>query len=371
MASSQSTSAPRLGFLDWTRGLAAVIMLQGHVFHSFTSRSLRDSGPYILSQFVGGITPAIFLFLTGVTLAFLMESRERQGVAPVARWLAALGRARYLAVLAVLFRLQLWLFAYPQSPWQDLFKVDILNCMALSLALLSLFALLPAAARIRAAGIAGLAIAAAAPLVSAADWRGVSPFLSGYFVPDYNQFAFFPWAAFVAFGISAGTILRVLEREALAKAMQWAALAGVGLVLAGQYFSSLPYSLYEKSEFWLNSPALIVIKLGVILMIAAFAYLWNQQAAVREWSWIRQLGTTSLVVYWVHIELVYGRWLGSWKESLPLPKTAAIAILVTSLMLVLSLAQTRWRRSRAAILDNLRALFAEMGLATRRRVSGD
>src|SRR4051812_44551707 len=101
MAFSPNSSASRLSFLDWTRGLAAVIMLQGHVFHSFTSKNLRDSGGYVLSQFVGGITPAVFLFLTGVTLAFLMESRERQGASGGNRWLGALGRARYLAVIAV------------------------------------------------------------------------------------------------------------------------------------------------------------------------------------------------------------------------------------------------------------------------------
>ena len=32
------------------------------------------------------------------------------------------------------FRLQLWLFAFPESPWTDLFKVDILNCMGFAIA---------------------------------------------------------------------------------------------------------------------------------------------------------------------------------------------------------------------------------------------
>ena len=41
----------RLTFLDWTRGLAVVIMLQGHVFHSFNRTDLRDGGPFTLSQF--------------------------------------------------------------------------------------------------------------------------------------------------------------------------------------------------------------------------------------------------------------------------------------------------------------------------------
>ncbi|HYZ84236.1 MAG TPA: heparan-alpha-glucosaminide N-acetyltransferase domain-containing protein, partial [Bryobacteraceae bacterium] len=69
---------PRLGFIDWTRGLAASIMLQGHVFHSFAKPELRESSPYIVSQFIGGITPAIFLFLTGITLAFLLDGLERK-----------------------------------------------------------------------------------------------------------------------------------------------------------------------------------------------------------------------------------------------------------------------------------------------------
>src|SRR5687767_9817115 len=123
----------RLPFLDWTRGLAATIMLQGHVFHSFAKPELRQSGPYVISQFIGGITPAIFLFLTGVTLAFLMNGLERKAFRRPSRIKAAMKRAAYLGALAIAFRLQLWIFAYPQSPWTDLLKVDILNCMAVAI----------------------------------------------------------------------------------------------------------------------------------------------------------------------------------------------------------------------------------------------
>lgn len=371
MSSSSPKPVSRLAFLDWTRGLAAVIMLQGHVTHSFMAKDLRDSGPYVLSQFIGGITPAVFLFLTGVTLAFLMESRERQGVAALGRVNAALRRAGYLATLAVLFRVQLWLFAYPLSPWQDLFKVDILNSMALAVGVMSLFAVLHSHARIRAAALTGVAIAAAAPIVSSLNLSWLHPFLAHYFVPDLNGFSFFPWAAFVAFGVCFGSILRTVPQAELSRLMQWGALAGMALVVGCHYAANMPYSLYEKSDFWLNSPALIFIKLGVILTISAFAYLWCLQPAVQRWSWVRQLGTTSLIVYWVHIELVYGRWFGFWKESLSVPKTAAVAVVVIAAMLALSLAQTRWKQSKVSLSDAIREFFAEAGLASRRRVSGD
>src|SRR6516225_1013207 len=106
------TSADRLHYLDWLRGLGAVIMLQGHVFHSFMRPELRGGGPYMLSQFVGGMPPAIFLFLTGITLAFLMDSTERRGLTPRERVWAAFRRSGYLFGLAFAFRLQLWIFGW-------------------------------------------------------------------------------------------------------------------------------------------------------------------------------------------------------------------------------------------------------------------
>jgi len=37
---------------------------------------------------------------------------------------------------------------------------------------------------------------------------------------------------------------------------------------------------------------------------------WHVGLGSQRWSLFRQLGTTSLLVYWVHIEIVYGRWFG-------------------------------------------------------------
>src|SRR5579884_4325019 len=118
----------RLPYLDWVRGLAALIMLQGHVFQSYLRDDLRTGGPYMLSQFLGGMPPAIFLFLLGVTFAFLMDSQERKGLEPIPRWRAAMKRSGYLFAVAFLFRLQLWLFTLGKNSWTDLIRVDILNC---------------------------------------------------------------------------------------------------------------------------------------------------------------------------------------------------------------------------------------------------
>jgi uncharacterized membrane protein len=356
----------RLTFLDWSRGLAVVIMLQGHVFHSFNRTDLRTDGPFMLSQFLGGIGPAVFLVLTGITLAFLMDRRERQGFDALARWKFALRRAGYLFSLAFLFRLQLWLFAYPQSPWTALFKVDILNCMGLAIGLMSVMAIFTTAERVRLCAVLGVAIATAAPLVSSIDWSWLPAGVSAYIAPSYDFFAFFPWAAFIAFGISIGSLLRIARADQMNRLMQWGTLIGFALILGGQYFSNLPYSLYPKAEFWLDSPGLIVIKLGVVMIIMAFAFLWSEYAVRNSWSWLRQLGTTSLVVYWVHIELVYGRWFGSWKESLGNVECAIYAAILIGAMLGLSVLRSRWNTPRL-----MAALTPWFSYSSPRRVSGD
>jgi uncharacterized membrane protein len=338
-----SKNTQRLAFLDWTRGFAALIMLQGHTLHSFVHKDLRNEGPYVLSQFIGGITANVFLFLTGVTLAFLMDSSMKKGLGNALRVITVLKRAGFLLGIAYLFRLQMWAFAAGKSPWTDLFKVDILNAMALGIAFLSPLALFTTRERIRFGAITGLAIAAAAPIISAADWSHLHPFVRAWFVPDPNAFAFFPYAAFVAFGLSAGSILRLVQDADMHRVMQWAAGLGAVLIIGGRYFADLPYSLYPKSDFWLNSPALTLIKTGIILLIACFAFLWTRHVNPHGWSFVRQLGATSLLVYWVHTEMVYGTLFWKFKENLTIPHAGLMALFVILSMIGLSVARTGWK----------------------------
>ncbi len=342
--SPSQTSPARLRYLDWARGIGALIMLQGHTFHAFTRNDLREQGPYVLSQFVGGMPPAIFLFLTGVTMAFRMDSDERKGLTPFRRVLSALSRARYLLILAILFRIQLWVFSLPASPASGMLKVDVLNCMAFAGAALAIMAIFRTIDRVKMCAALGLAIAAAAPLITQLDWSAIHPVIKNYIAPDYQFFPFFPWAAFFAFGMSAGSVIRILRDDQMDRAMQWAALLGGGLIVGAQYFSGLPYSLYTKSEFWLDSPGLILIKLGVMLWILAFAFVWTRYVVGSSWSFVAQFGTTSLLVYWVHIELVYGRWLAPWKENLDNTEVMILSCVIIALMLALSVLRTSGKK---------------------------
>jgi hypothetical protein len=343
------TSTYRLEYLDWLRGLGAIIMLQGHVFDSFLKPELRPGGTWVLSQFAGGMPPAIFLFLTGVTLAFLMDSSERRGLTRGQRVFAAFRRSGYLFFLAFAFRAQMFLSGFPAA-WTDLLKVDILNCMGFSIAVLSVMAVFRTRQRVGAAAVVGLAIALAGPLVSAANWTRVPLAVANYIAPSRVAFGFFPWAAHLAFGISAGSLIRSLTPETTGGAMRRIAAGGGLTIVIAQLCAASSRSIYAASDFWLNSPAQVLTKLGVTLVMLSGAYLWTRYGARHgAWSWVRQFGVTSLLVYWVHIELVYGRWLWFLKNNLTVAETAAAAVGVILFMLALSALRTNWARVRSVL----------------------
>jgi uncharacterized membrane protein len=356
-------SAGRLAFIDWVRGLAAVIMLQGHTFNSFTRTDLRGQGPYMLSQFVGGLPPAIFLFLTGITFAFLMDSQDRQNASSGRKIWAAVKRSRYLFLIAFLFRIQLYVFGYPTSPFNELARVDILNCMGLAMLIFAPMAVFTTRERIRLCTILGVLVAGLAPVMTQINTGAIPWVVRAYLFPDYNYFGFFPWASFLAFGMVVGSILRVVKAEDMQRTMLWMMAVGIAVAAFAHQLSNLPYSIYPKVDFWLDSPGLIAIKLGMVLCLMAIAYLWVNLASAQRWSLFRQLGTTSLLVYWVHVELVYGRWFGIWKEALSVPQVVVYTVLLIALMTALSVMRTRY--------STLGYLFRPPALPEPSRASGD
>ncbi len=102
------------------------------------------------------------------------------------------------------------------------------------------------------------------------------------------------------------------------------------------------------------------------MVIIALAYVWTEFAVGASFSWIRQLGTTSLLVYWVHIELVYGRWFGAWKENLNNLECGIYAVILVAAMLGLSVLRSRWSAQRF-----MTAVAPWFSYSSPRRVSGD
>ena len=67
------TTKTRLGYIDWMRGLACVLMFQTHCYDSWLSPQARQGSFFMYSQ-LGGTFPApLFLFLAGMSFALVTE----------------------------------------------------------------------------------------------------------------------------------------------------------------------------------------------------------------------------------------------------------------------------------------------------------
>lgn len=341
----------RFPFLDWMRGLAVVLMIQCHVFNAYARPDVRPSGTYILSQFVGGMAAPLFLFMAGMTLAFQMESVAKREPGRMARWRAALRRGGYVLAVAYAFRMSCVIAMLPKPDWNELAKVDILNCMGLAMLCCSFIGVFDLQARVRAALAVAATIAAVSPIVAGLPWGDTPIVVQDYLVaapnPGRVRFALFPNGAYVAFGIAAGSLVRTVSTERFERLMQWAVLLGLALMFTGQYCSNVWFSVYTKSNFWSDSPALVTIRCGVALVLMAGSYLWTEHGARAGWSWMQTLGKNSLMVYWVHVMLVYGDTIKGLKSALSIPMTGAATAVVTLLMVGLSAVWLWWKKQRA------------------------
>ena len=333
------------------RGLAVVIMIQCHVFNSLTRMDVRDGGPYVFSQFIGGMAAPLFLFMAGMTMAFQMDSLERRETVASRRWLISMRHAGYILGIAFLFRFTNWAASFPNAQTSELTKVDILNCMGLAMVVFSVASLFGHTGRLRFAVAGAALIAGLAPLVANLDWGSTPSLVREYLAAGTNsgrgRFAFFPCAAYLGFGIAAGATVRRAAAERMERVMQWSVLIGFTLVFVAQYFSNIPYSIYPKSNFWSDSPALIFIRTGISLLLLAGSYLWTEFAAGPRWSWMQCVGKNSLMVYWVHVMLVYGTWVNPIKRKLSVPLAALATVIVILMMIALSALWLRWKARRA------------------------
>ena len=307
MASLEPPRGGRRPYLDWLRGIAVVAMILGHGVDSWTLDADRGGAGYRRSLFVSGIGAApVFLCLAGVALALASGARRRAGRLDAE--VAALARARGWQVfgLALLFRLQSWVLGGGDP--RRMLKVDILNIMGLSMLAAALLWFLTRHPMMRVATLAVAAVTTAmvTPIVRAAGSLAFLPDpIEAYLRPAAGAtFSLFPWAGFVFAGCAVGAWLdKAQTPQDERKAHATLALVGVATALIGYGTSFLP-PMYEQTSFWGSSPTFFFARLGIVLCLFPVAYAWCGRGS--DPSRLARFGQSSLLVYWVHVELTYG-----------------------------------------------------------------
>ncbi len=300
----------RRGYLDWLRGIAVLNMIQGHVIDSWTAEPFRHSREFGWSIVVGGFGAPMFLFLAGVSVAFSAASKARKSGRTRAAAGAVARRGLQIFGLAFLFRLQSWLLS--GGPARNLLRVDILNIMGPAIAAAAVIWGLVKSTRGRAVAFAfaAIAISLATPPIRSAAWLSPLPDpIEGYLrpLPGLTNFVAFPWAGFLFAGALVGVLLEARRTRELETELQRGLAIGGAALLALAFAGSYLPSVYSTgSSFWTSSPSYFAFRCAVLTLAVVLAYAWEKRSEHPRWSPVRQLGRTSLFIYWIHVEIVYG-----------------------------------------------------------------
>jgi uncharacterized membrane protein len=362
-----------MAFLDWLRGLACVLMFQTHGYDSWLSESARHTPLFGLSQ-LGGTFPApLFLFAAGISLALVTVRALQKGIRPGQAARSTILRGAEIWAFGMLFRVQEFLLGRPYAPWTDLLRVDILNIIGIAIILMGAVCWL-ASLRIRdpqapveaaAAGVVprsryvGASIGAAAMITLATTplWTTHQPrwlpwYLESYINGVHNLgtpqpwlFPIFPWVAFAFAGLAFGYLaFSQWSRAHETTAFALTGLFGVFLVVCGRWLDGRPQQLYAVYDFWHTSPNFFLIRVGVLLAIVFLAYAWCRWgAALKGFSPVMELGRTSLFVYWLHIEFVYGRFSILAKRSQSVFSATAGILLIFAAMVAVATIRNRMK----------------------------
>lgn len=348
-----NTPAGRRTYLDLLRGLAVLIMIEAHVIDSWTRAADRRSRAFGESLILGGFGAPLFLFLAGVAVAMSAGSKARRLGDSQAAARAVQHRGLEIFLLAFVFRFQSLVLSH--APAWSMLKIDILNIMGPSIVAAAMLWSLVRGDRARLAifAAATIALVAMTPVVrNFAGLETLPDWLEGYLrpIPGLTNFTIFPWAAFVSAGAFAGVILDAARSaDADRRANIGFAIAGLVMVAAAYELSFLP-PLHARSSFWTTSASFFFIRLGAIVAALGLAYLWEQRpTAGRRWSPLQLLGRSSLFIYWIHVELVYGLISLPLHGAFTLRGAWAGLVLFCLLMLAAAVAKDRtikWWRGR-------------------------
>ena len=111
-----------------------------------------------------------------------------------------------------------------------------------------------------------------------------------------------------------------------------------------------------------TSPNFFLMRLGILMVILLACYVWCRWGA-GQWGFspVAQLGQTSLLVYWVHIEFVYGRFSIMKKGEQTIAGASLGLATITLAMLVLSLLRTRMTERKISLRGLFRGKAASAG----------
>jgi uncharacterized membrane protein len=338
----------RVAVIDWLRGLAVVLMIQAHGFDAWLTPAAKTGPAYDVIRHMSGLPSRMFLFLSGVAMAMRFESQIRKGVDDRTIRRQVAGRGLQIIGLAYLFRLQELTLAGFKGGLQALWRVDILNAIGASLLVVaSVAAPRKGRPQLLVAVLGAAFFLGLGPIIGPAhfpEWlpRPVTSYIGGQ--RPMAWFTLFPWAAWALLGVAVGHVWLRYSGSANAQARCFLITGLIGLATTGTVILVRkidPYVIRYPSELVQQmGPGSFFYRLGMIGVLSTIGWAVTRFSGAR-FSPLQQLGQTSLLVYWIHVDLCYGGIARPLRGQLDVAQATIWVFLLIIAMLGVSIAKTR------------------------------
>ena len=391
----------RLEFIDALRGLAVIFMIHWHTADGWISPELRETPWWSPVRSIGGWAAPLFFFVTGVAVYLMDEVSRRKGLSPAQVLWAGLSRGAELILLGYVLRFQMWAtdrkvlwmpVAWPgilcivaafvagffglrylkrvrkpagvllplaavlfatgavlegrlKPDWQrELLRLDVLQGLGLSILLVAgARHLFPVVRRPLGCMLIGFGIALLSQPVSnllpGFLPEGIAAYVGSWELPKgvraISLFPIFPWGGYAFVGCGVITLWQDLALRGKGRAAVIFALVGAPLTLITTEGFQFTYKLIKAAPF-VPKPLRLLNKTGVLLVQWGAAAVFTPERASRVTP-LRTLGKASLMIYWVHLPLAFGRPAKPFRNALGWGEWAVGLLLLTTAMYFLSL----------------------------------
>lgn len=357
-----SPSSGRVEFIDLLRGWAVIVMIETHVVNATLDYDLMSGSFFNYLKFFNGLVAPSFLFASGMAYAYTTRRKIRDYLAfgtPLVKQVS-----RLLLILGIAYMLHLPKFSLPAllhettpEEWQPFFQVDVLQCIAVTLLFMQGLLLMLRNEKRLYLSVSFIAVIVlfVTPVMWGVDFSGTVPApLAAYLNGNrFSLFPLFPWSVFIFAGAITGytfACARGKEPEGEYKAtsrMMWRLLiTGIVLLLAGVLIEPLVRSVYTAYDYWRFSPSFVLLRTGMVMTLCWGMFMYERHRGVSPRSLVTLIGRESLVVYVVHLLLIYGD-LGTFNFQKTVGHTFGYgAAAATTVVLLVLMALLAWRWSR-------------------------
>jgi hypothetical protein len=116
---------------------------------------------------------------------------------------------------------------------------------------------------------------------------------------------------------------------------------------AAAYYASFQPALFPTASFWHDSPTIFFLRLAAVTMLVPFAWVVESVSAFTAlFRAMATFGRSSLFVYWIHVEMVYGVMAMPIRNVLPLWLVQLGWLGMCVLLYGIVLLKNRWMANR-------------------------